>query len=148
MGEPTKSPLFREAMAEVRPGRPARRPERALPDVRRLARGAPAAPERRVAGDFWANDVPVQPALPPGEIFTDEQARANGYVIEVDDPELGRIAMAGSPLTVDPPTRMRRFAPELGAHTDEVLRRVEAARARSVPRRRPPAPSSAGRSRA
>ncbi len=39
---------------------------------------------------FWANDVPVQPALPPGEIFSDEQARANDYVIEVDHPELGR----------------------------------------------------------
>ena len=28
--------------------------------------------------DFWANDVPVQPAVPLGEIFHDEQSRANG----------------------------------------------------------------------
>src|SRR5262249_24584331 len=35
--------------------------------------------------------------------------------------ELGTIAMAGSPITVTPPTGMRAFAPALGAHTDEVL---------------------------
>ena len=29
--------------------------------------------------------------------------------------------MAGSPITVDPPTRMRNVAPDLGAHTAEVL---------------------------
>jgi hypothetical protein len=33
--------------------------------------------------------------------------------------------MAGSPVTVTPPTRMRAFAPALGAHTDEVLAEME-----------------------
>ena len=121
MGEPTKSPMFREAMEQVRPEGQRDDPDRLF----QMFDGWPEALMLRPSGEwlesFWANDVPVQPAVAPGEIFTDEQARANGYVIEVDDPELGRIAMAGSPITVDPPTRMRRFAPGLGEHTAEVL---------------------------
>ena len=134
MGEPTKSPMFREAMEQVRP-----EGQRDDPNVLfQMFDGWPEALMLRPSGEwlesFWANDVPVQPALAPGEIFTDEQARANGYVIEVDDPELGRIAMAGSPITVDPPTRMRRFAPGLGEHTAEVLQEWKPhARERAVP---------------
>ncbi|MFI5053797.1 MAG: CoA transferase, partial [Acidimicrobiia bacterium] len=71
--------------------------------------------------NFWANDIPAQPALRPGEIFSDEQARINSYVVELDDDEVGRITMAGMPLTVNPPTRIRGSAPALAAHTDEVL---------------------------
>ena len=121
MGEPTKSPLFREALAQVRPDG-----QRDDPNVLfGMFDGWPEALLLRPSGEwletFWANDVPVQPALAPGEIFTDEQSRANHYVIEVDHPDFGRIAMAGSPLTVDPPTRVRAFAPALGAHTREVI---------------------------
>lgn len=71
--------------------------------------------------DFWAHDVPVQPAVPIGEIFHDEQARANDYVLELDDPVAGRITVPGMPLTINPPARVRSTAPELGRHTDEVL---------------------------
>ncbi len=71
--------------------------------------------------DFWANDVPVQPALPLGEILHDEQSRANDYLIELDDPVAGRITVPGLPLTITPPARVQSTAPELGAHTDEVL---------------------------
>jgi len=121
MGEPTKSPLFREAMAQVRPDGPRDDPTVLF----QMFDGWPEALMLHPSGEwlesFWANDVPVQPALSPGEIFTDEQSRVNNYVIEVDHPELGRIAMAGSPITVDPPTRVRNFAPALGEHTREVL---------------------------
>ncbi len=71
--------------------------------------------------DFWANDIPVQPAEPFGAIFQDEQARANGYIVDVDDVEAGRITVAGLPMTTDPPCRIAFPAPVLGAHTDEVL---------------------------
>ncbi|MGD9797292.1 MAG: CoA transferase, partial [Acidimicrobiia bacterium] len=71
---------------------------------------------------LWANDVPVQPCLPFGAVFDDEQARANGYIVEVDDPEDGRIAVGGTPLTVNPPQQIKGPAPAHGAHTDEVLR--------------------------
>jgi crotonobetainyl-CoA:carnitine CoA-transferase CaiB-like acyl-CoA transferase len=71
--------------------------------------------------DFWANDIPVQPALDFGDVFEDEQARINGYVVEVDDPVRGPITVAGRPLTIDPPQQIRRLAPAPGEHTDEVL---------------------------
>ena len=147
MGEPTKSPLFRDAMAEVRPEGQRKDANTLFGMFDGWAEALLLHPSAEWLETFWANDVPVQPALPPGEIFSDEQARANGYVIEVDHPDLGRIAMAGSPLTVDPPTRMRRFAPELGQHTDEVCNEWKR-RSAGAFRAHRPAPSSAGRSRA
>jgi crotonobetainyl-CoA:carnitine CoA-transferase CaiB-like acyl-CoA transferase len=121
MGEPTKSPLFRDALEQVRP-----EGQRNDPNVLfQMFDGWPEALMLHPSGEwlesFWANDVPVQPALAPGEIFTNEQALANDYVVELDHPELGHVAMAGSPITVDPPTRVRSFAPALGAHTGEVF---------------------------
>jgi crotonobetainyl-CoA:carnitine CoA-transferase CaiB-like acyl-CoA transferase len=71
--------------------------------------------------DLWAHDIPAQPAAPFGEVLSDEQARANGYVIDIDDPEAGRITVAGVPLTTDPPCRVKFPVPSRGAHTDEVL---------------------------
>jgi crotonobetainyl-CoA:carnitine CoA-transferase CaiB-like acyl-CoA transferase len=71
--------------------------------------------------DFWAHDVPVQAAVPLGEILHDEQSRANDYVIELDDPVAGHITVPGLPLTIEPPQQVRSTAPDLGAHTDEVL---------------------------
>ena len=121
MGEPTKSPLFREAMEQVRPEGQRDDPNVLFGMFDGWAEALMLRPSHEWLETFWANDVPVQPALAPGEIFTNEQARANGYVIEVEHPELGHIAMAGSPITVDPPTRMRNFAPDLGVHTGEVL---------------------------
>lgn len=94
--------------------------------------------------DFWTHDIPAQPAAPYGAILTDAQARANGYVIDVDDPVRGRMVQAGTPFSTDPPSRVTRLAPELGEHTDEVLaeaRRAEsrgAARSASAPAVRAP----------
>ncbi len=121
MGEPTKSPLFREAMAEVRPDGQRDDPNVLFGVFDGWADALMLHPSGEWLESFWASDVPVQPALAPGQIFDDEQARANDYVIEVDDPTLGRIALAGSPITVAPSTRVRNLAPALGVHTREVL---------------------------
>jgi crotonobetainyl-CoA:carnitine CoA-transferase CaiB-like acyl-CoA transferase len=79
------------------------------------------APRQEWLDDFWANDVPAQPCLPFGEIFDDEQALANEYIVEIDDPEHGHITVGGKPLTVNPPQTVKGPAPAHGAHTDEVL---------------------------
>jgi len=71
--------------------------------------------------ELWAHDIPAQPAMPYGAIFGDEQARANGYVVELDDPELGRITVPGLPLTIEPPQRISHPAPRPGEHTDAVF---------------------------
>ncbi len=121
MGEPTKSPRFREAMEQVRPEGQRDDPTVLFGMFDGWADALMLHPSSEWLETFWANDVPVQPALAPGEIFTNEQALVNHYVVEVDHPELGHIAMAGSPITVDPPTRVRDLAPALGEHTREVL---------------------------
>lgn len=47
------------------------------------------------ADHFWQHDVAAQIAAPFGEIYFDEQARLNGYVVEVGDPHLGRTLQPG-----------------------------------------------------
>jgi crotonobetainyl-CoA:carnitine CoA-transferase CaiB-like acyl-CoA transferase len=121
MGDPTKSPMFRDAIDVVRPDGPKIDPNNLFQQVDGWAEALLLHPSTEWLESFWAHDVPVQPAAPLGAVFGDEQARANGYVVEVDHPELGTIAMAGSPVTVTPPTHVRAFAPALGAHTDAVL---------------------------
>jgi crotonobetainyl-CoA:carnitine CoA-transferase CaiB-like acyl-CoA transferase len=121
MGNPTKSPMFTDAMAKVRPDGPRQDPGTLFQQTDGWSEALLLHPSAEWLESFWANDVPVQPALPLGAIFADEQARVNGYVVQLDHPELGAIATAGSPITVTPPTHVRSLAPALGAHTDEVL---------------------------
>ncbi|MDP2012610.1 MAG: CoA transferase, partial [Actinomycetota bacterium] len=45
----------------------------------------------------------------------------NGYLVELDDPQEGRITVAGTPLTISPPQKIVSPAPAHGAHTQEVL---------------------------
>jgi crotonobetainyl-CoA:carnitine CoA-transferase CaiB-like acyl-CoA transferase len=78
-------------------------------------------PSQQWLDDFWAHDIPAQGAAPYGAILADEQARRNGYVTEVDDPERGRITQAGTPFSTVPPSRVTRPAPALGQHTEEVV---------------------------
>ena len=78
-------------------------------------------PSHEWLDDFWSHDIPAQPAAPFGAILADEQARRNGYSIEVDDPELGVVVQAGTPFSTEPPSRMSRPAPALGEHTEVVL---------------------------
>lgn len=87
--------------------------------------------------NLWASDVPAQRSARLGEVFDDEQARVNRYVIGVDDPEEGEITVAGFPLTLDPPCEVRRPVPGVGADaavldewTSSGARRVDPATAR------------------
>ncbi len=56
-----------------------------------------------------------------GAVLDDEQARMNGYVVEVDDPALGTVTMPGNPLTTTPPCAVRAPAPVAGADRDAVV---------------------------
>jgi crotonobetainyl-CoA:carnitine CoA-transferase CaiB-like acyl-CoA transferase len=72
--------------------------------------------------ELWTHDIPAQPALPFGGLFSDEQARVNDFLIDIDDPEAGTITVGGFPLGVQPPQRMIRPAPtQAGEHGDELL---------------------------
>ena len=56
---------------------------------------------------FWAHDVAAQIAAPFGEIYADEQARLNGYVVELDDPVFGRTRQPGPAYHVQPSAQVR-----------------------------------------
>jgi crotonobetainyl-CoA:carnitine CoA-transferase CaiB-like acyl-CoA transferase len=73
-------------------------------------------------GIFKEAEIIYTPIQSPSEVFQDEQAKANKYVIDVDHPVFGPIQMNGFPWTFhDTPAAVQREAPELGQHTEEIL---------------------------
>ena len=73
------------------------------------------------AQHFWAHDVAAQIAAPFGEIYRDEQARINGYVVELDDARHGRTLQPGVAYRVHPPARVRGPLRGLGIDSDGAL---------------------------
>jgi crotonobetainyl-CoA:carnitine CoA-transferase CaiB-like acyl-CoA transferase len=77
--------------------------------------------------DFWLrhldeHDVPAAPVMSREDFIVDEQVVHNGLRLELDDPELGRVAMANTPVEFwDTPGGVRGPAPALGAHTESAL---------------------------
>lgn len=69
-----------------------------------------------------AAGVPCAPVLGLPEAFADPQARALGMVVDVPHPGHGVVRMTGFPVRLSAtPWALRRPAPELGEHTEEVL---------------------------
>ena len=59
------------------------------------------------------------------ELKDDVQVIANGYIADVDHPTLGPVKLPDHPLRYsETPHSIRTVAPELGQHTDEVLREL------------------------
>ena len=69
--------------------------------------------------DLRAIDVAVEPAYPMGEVLRHPEVEANGYVIAVDDPELGLTLQPNVPFHSDTPLPLGRPAPRLGERGDE-----------------------------
>ncbi|MDP2953569.1 MAG: CoA transferase [Chloroflexota bacterium] len=56
------------------------------------------------------------------EVIEDPQTEANGFVVEMDHPEIGKIRTVASPCRFsETPAGPRTPAPQLGQHTEEVL---------------------------
>jgi crotonobetainyl-CoA:carnitine CoA-transferase CaiB-like acyl-CoA transferase len=71
---------------------------------------------------FQARDLLVQPVMDYLEIGQDEQAWANGYLVDVPDENGKRWPMVGSPVHLSrTPAQIKRQAPEFGQHTEEVM---------------------------
>jgi CoA:oxalate CoA-transferase len=84
----------------------------------------------RLAGNttaYWvetlnAAGVPCGPVNSVAEVFADPQIQAQQMVIDVDHPGYGIVRMLGFPMKLsETPCRVRRSAPRLGEHSDEVL---------------------------
>jgi len=62
------------------------------------------------------------PIQTTAEVVSDPQAIANEYIIEVDEPGGGKTKQVGFPwMFSETPTSVRRLAPELGEHSEEIL---------------------------
>jgi crotonobetainyl-CoA:carnitine CoA-transferase CaiB-like acyl-CoA transferase len=79
--------------------------------------------------DLWASDVAVEAAAPFGQLYGDQQARLNNYVLEVDDPQWGRVLQPGSPILTSPLPGLRWPCRSAGADTSEVLGDLQALQA-------------------
>lgn len=69
--------------------------------------------------DLRAADIAAEPAYPFGEILRHEDVRANGYVIEVDDPDMGLTTQPNVPYHTNLPLEPGRPAPGLGERGGE-----------------------------
>jgi crotonobetainyl-CoA:carnitine CoA-transferase CaiB-like acyl-CoA transferase len=70
-----------------------------------------------------AAGVPAGPVLSIGEMLTDPQVLAREMVVEVEHSRLGPMKTLGPPVKFsETPNRVRRGAPQLGQHTQEVLK--------------------------
>ena len=80
-------------------------------------------PRRDWLEAFEARDIPCGPINSYADVFADPQVVAREMVVEVDHPTLGRIQALGSPMKLSAtPAAVRRRAPRLGEHTEDVLR--------------------------
>jgi crotonobetainyl-CoA:carnitine CoA-transferase CaiB-like acyl-CoA transferase len=67
--------------------------------------------------------IPMAPVHTMGQLLESDQLRERGYFVEVDQPGLGRIKLPGRPSQYERTTwALKRPAPRLGEHTEEVLR--------------------------
>jgi crotonobetainyl-CoA:carnitine CoA-transferase CaiB-like acyl-CoA transferase len=79
-------------------------------------------PAREIEARCVAHDVPVATAYTAADIFADPHFSARGDLVAVDDPVLGPVRQqAPFPRVVGTAVAAPAGAPELGAHTDEVL---------------------------
>ena len=63
---------------------------------------------------FWA---------PQGDLRTDPVVVANEYIVQVEHPRYGKLPLINHPVTfTQTPASIRRVAPELGQHTQEILK--------------------------
>jgi crotonobetainyl-CoA:carnitine CoA-transferase CaiB-like acyl-CoA transferase len=100
-------------------GERARNREALLEELRALFRSEPRAHWAKLLNESECIWGPLQTPL---EVVDDPQVAANGYILDVDHPEHGRLRVCASPVQFngEPPT-IRSHAPECGADTEAVL---------------------------
>jgi crotonobetainyl-CoA:carnitine CoA-transferase CaiB-like acyl-CoA transferase len=64
--------------------------------------------------DLRALDVAVEPAQPMGKVLRHPEVVSQGYVVEIDDPHLGKTIQPNIPFHTDVPLKTGHAAPRLG----------------------------------
>jgi CoA:oxalate CoA-transferase len=68
------------------------------------------------------NDVPSAPVFNVGEAIDDKQTKAREMIIEFDQPQYGKVRVAGCPIKFsETPIKVFNPAPLLGQHNEEIL---------------------------
>jgi crotonobetainyl-CoA:carnitine CoA-transferase CaiB-like acyl-CoA transferase len=99
-------------------------------------------PKRHWLDVFEARDIPCGPINSYADVFADAQIVAREMVVDVEHPALGALRALGSPIKLSAtPAAVRRRAPRLGEHTEEVLREAGFDEAAIAAIRALPAPS-------
>jgi crotonobetainyl-CoA:carnitine CoA-transferase CaiB-like acyl-CoA transferase len=74
---------------------------------------------------FAEAGLPAGPINDIGQVFEDPQVRHREMVVDVEHPTAGRIRLPGVPVKfAGTPARVQGPPPNLGQHTDEILRDV------------------------
>jgi crotonobetainyl-CoA:carnitine CoA-transferase CaiB-like acyl-CoA transferase len=74
---------------------------------------------------FEGARVPAGPVLTPRQTLDDLHVKAGDFFAEVEFPGIGKAKVAATPVKLhDTPGTIRRRPPELGEHTDEILREL------------------------
>jgi crotonobetainyl-CoA:carnitine CoA-transferase CaiB-like acyl-CoA transferase len=125
MARPDNAPLMKAALEAMGPEKVAAANAQYPAHARYTNWGANvqaflSRPSAEWLADLWASDIPAQAAMPMGVLYTDEQTLQNGYVVSVDDPELGKTLQPGPPLFVTPPLRVRSPSPRLNDGLDAI----------------------------
>jgi len=77
--------------------------------------------------ELAAHDIPVMPMMKLDDLLTDPHLRATGAWLDVAHPHEGRLRQLRPPVRMgDTPTSVRRPAPLLGEHTQQVLDELRA----------------------
>ncbi len=72
--------------------------------------------------EFRAKDLIVSGNQTIAEILNDEQAIVNNFYTNIEHPVVGKAQLLNSPVQFsETPARITSVAPQLGAHTEEVL---------------------------
>jgi crotonobetainyl-CoA:carnitine CoA-transferase CaiB-like acyl-CoA transferase len=75
--------------------------------------------------EFRANDLIVSGNQTIAEIIKDEQAIVNNFYTDIEHPVVGKARLLNSPVQfTNTPATIECVAPQLGAHTEEVLQEV------------------------
>jgi CoA:oxalate CoA-transferase len=82
----------------------------------------PSRTTQQWLAELNAADILVTEVADYRSVLQSEQARANGYIRELDHPTAGKVKIAGNPLIInDEIEPAAAMPPELGQHTEEVL---------------------------